>query len=122
MDQLLHELPRALDRHNRSQRDPARFRLRLAVNVGPVVSDALGVSGEAIILAARLVDAPGFKEAIAKSAANLGVIASPFVYEAVIRHGQDPTYSLVSVEVKEFRTTAWMKLFDTAPSSSSDAA
>ena len=47
---------------------------------------------------------------------NLGVIASPFVYEAVIRHGQDPSYvasySSVPVVVKESRTTAWMKLFD----------
>jgi hypothetical protein len=118
MDQLLQELPGAIDRHNRSQGEPASFQLRLAINVGPVVSDVLGVSGEAIIVAARLVEAPDFKSALAGSTANLGVIASPFVYEAVIRHSQDPEYSPVPVEVKESRTTAWMKLFN-APLSAS---
>lgn len=114
IDQLLTELPRALDLHNSVQREAARFKLRLALNVGPVVSD-MGVSGEAIILAARLVEAPHFKEAIAKSTASLGVIASPFVYETAIRHGADPwdvaSYVEVPVEVKESDTMAWMKLF-----------
>ena len=114
IDQLLNELPRALDLHNSIQREAAQFKLRLALNVGPVVSD-MGVSGEAIILAARLVEAPHFKEAIAKSTASLGVIASPFVYETVIRHGADPwdvaSYVEVPVEVKESDTMAWMKLF-----------
>ena len=57
------------------------------MNVGPVVSD-MGVSGEAIIVAARLVEAPQFKEAIAGSKASLGVIASPFVYETSSGTGQ----------------------------------
>lgn len=117
IDRLLKELPAALELHNSTQRESARFKLRLAVNVGPVVTDIAGVSGEAIIVAARLVEAPHFKEAIAGSAASLGVIASPFVYEAVIRHGRDRSYvasfSPVPVEVKESRTTAWMKLYDT---------
>ena len=119
IDQLFKELPAEIELHNSTQREPARFKLRLAVNVGPVVSD-MGVSGEAIIVAARLVEAPYFKEAIAASPASLGVIASPFVYETVIRHGTDPrdvaSYSEVPVEVKESDTTAWMKLFDARPS------
>jgi len=117
IDQLLQELPTALERHNRAQRESARFKLRSAVNVGPVVSDAMGVSGEAIIVAARLVEAPHFKEAIVESTANLGVIASPFVYETLIRHSADlqdaASYSQVSVEVKESDTMAWMKLVGT---------
>ncbi len=121
LDQLLSELPIALDRHNSTQRASVRFQLRFAVNVGPIVSDAMGVSGEAIIVVARLVEAPSFKEAMARSTAGLGVIASPFVYETVIRHSSNPSdvasYSQVSVEVKESSTTAWMKLFDApAPS------
>jgi hypothetical protein len=115
LDQLLNELPAALERHNSTQRESARFKLRLAVNVGPVVSDMGGVSGEAIIVAARLVDAPSFKHAFTDRNASLGVIASPFVYETVVRHGPDPRevagYSQVPVEVKESGTTAWMKLF-----------
>jgi Cyclic nucleotide-binding domain len=115
LGRLMKELPAALELYNSTQRESARFKLRLAVNVGPVVSD-MGVTGEAIIVAARLVEAPRFKAAIAGSTASMGVIASPFVYEAVIRHGTDPrevaSYSQVPVEVKESATTAWMKLFD----------
>jgi hypothetical protein len=116
MEQLLQELPGGLDRHNRSQRGPVQFQLRLAINVGPVVSDTAGVSGEAIIVAARLLEAPDFKEALANSTAHLGVIASPFVYETVVRHVQDSSYagsySQIPVKVKGFGTTAWMRLFD----------
>lgn len=115
LDRLLKELPAALERHNSTQRESAKFKLRLAVNVGPVVSHMGGVSGEAIIVAARLVDAPSFKQILAETNASMGVIASPFVYETVIRHGPDPhevaSYSQVPVEVKESDTTAWMKLF-----------
>jgi Cyclic nucleotide-binding domain len=81
---ILKAFPPALEQHNSSQRQSARFKLRVALNVGPVVSD-MGVSGEAIIVAARLLEALQFKEAIRKSTANLGVIASPFVYETAIR-------------------------------------
>lgn len=111
MERLLGELSAALRRHNSIQRQSARFQLRLAVNVGPVVSDAAGVTGETIIVAARLVEAPHFKIAIEGSTASLGVIASPFVYETVIRHDRDPGYTEVPVEVKESETTAWMRLF-----------
>jgi CRP-like cAMP-binding protein len=115
LDQLTKELPGALERHNGTQGESARFKLRLAVNVGPVVSHMGGVSGEAIIVAARLVEAPSFKRALAQSNASLGVIASPFVYETIIRHGSDlrevASYIQVPVEVKETSTTAWMKLF-----------
>jgi Cyclic nucleotide-binding domain len=111
MDRLLGELSAALGRHNGTHRESARFQLRLAVNVGPVVSDAAGVTGETIIVTARLVEAPHFKMTIEGSTASLGVIASPFVYETVIRHDRDPGYSEVPVEVKESETTAWMRLF-----------
>ena len=115
LDQLTKELPGALERHNGTQGESARFKLRLAVNVGPVVSHMGGVSGEAIIVAARLVEAPSFKRALARSNASLGVIASPFVYETIIRHGSDlrevASFIKVPVEVKETSTTAWMKLF-----------
>ena len=124
LDQLLKELPVALELHNSTQGESARFKLRLALNVGPVVSHMEGVSGEAIIVAARLVEAPDFKDALTASTASLGVIASPFVYETVVRHGSDPrevaSYSEVPVEVKETDTTAWMKLF-AAPESSPHA-
>lgn len=106
------ELPAALEEHNRVHRDPAQIQLRVAINVGPVITDTIGVSGEAIIVAARLVEAPLFKEAMTKAQASLGIIASTFIYDTVIRHDLGLTgYSQVQVDVKESRFLAWMKLF-----------
>jgi hypothetical protein len=109
--QALSEMSAALALHNSTQRESAQFKLRLALNVGPVVSD-VGVSGETIIVTARLVDAPDFKNALTRSSASLGLIVSPFIYETVIRHGADPrdaaAYSQVRVEVKESDTQAWI--------------
>jgi CRP-like cAMP-binding protein len=116
LEHLLAKLPSALKQHNVISRDSAQIQLRVAVNVGPIVSDRMGLSGEAIILAARLVDAPILKKAMARSGASLGVITSTFVYENVIRHGRDPidmaSYSHVRVKVKESRIPAWMTLID----------
>ena len=112
MAQFVKELPSALERHNGTHRASTRIQLRVAVCVGPVVSDTMGVSGDAIIASARLVDAPVFKAAIADSTAALGVIASSFVYETAIKPGPDPAgYSQVQVEVKEASMPAWIKLF-----------
>lgn len=117
--QLFKELPSYLDEHNSSHPKPAQIQLRLAVSVGPVTTDAMGASGEAIIIAARLVDAQVFKDAIAKNAAILGVITSTFVYESTIRHCEEPTslsaYSQVQVDVKELCIPAWIKLFYPPP-------
>jgi hypothetical protein len=57
------------------------------------------------------VDTPEFKKAVEESPASLGVIASPFVYETVIRHDRDPGYTQVPVEVKESEGNAWMRLY-----------
>lgn len=109
------ELPAALDEHNHAHRDPARIRLRVAINVGPVATDTMGVSGEAIIVTARLVEAPLFKEAMENNQASLGIIASGFIYETVIRHDLGLSgYSRVQVNVKESRFPAWMRLFGLA--------
>jgi hypothetical protein len=106
------ELPAALEEHNRAHRDSARIQLRVAIHVGPVATDTLGASGEAIIVTARMVEAPRFKEAMDKGRAHLGVIASTFIYDSVIRHDLGLTgYSQVQVDVKESRLQAWMKLF-----------
>ena len=115
------ELPAALEEHNRVCPDSARIQLRVAINVGPVTSDRMGVSGVAIIVAARLVEALVFKDAMNGSGASLGIIASPFIYNSVIRHGPFlEGYSKIPVQVKETRTAAWMKLFD-RPLSSGEA-
>jgi hypothetical protein len=114
MTRLLKELPAAIEEHNRSQHASARFQLRLAINVGPVFGDATSISGEAITVASRLLEAPDFKEAVADRAASLGIVISPFVYETFIRPGPDlnevASYIRVPVEVTGSSTTAWMKV------------
>ena len=89
IERLVGELPAALELHNNAFRKSTRFQLRVAVNVGPVFSDFRGMTGEAIVVVDRLVDAPALKEAIPASAASLGIITSPFVYENIIKHTDD---------------------------------
>jgi len=108
---LLKELLPALERHNSTHYDPACFQLRAAISVGPLVSDAMGPSGEAITTIARLVEAPLFKQAMDTSGASLGVIATTFVYETVIRHDRSLTgYRQLQVDVKTFNGLAWMNV------------
>jgi hypothetical protein len=109
-------LPTALRKHNRIYGATVRIQLRLAIDVGPVVSDGVGMSGESIVVATRLVDAPVLKEAIKDRRANLGVIVSRYVYESAIKHADDPMdsagYRQVRVAVNESTVPAWMRLID----------
>jgi vacuolar-type H+-ATPase subunit H len=107
------DLPAALEEHNRAYPDSARIQLRVAIHVGPVASGRMGISGQAIIITARLVEAPVLKQAMSESGASLGIVASAFIYESVLRHGPYlEGYSKISVPVKETSTAAWVKLFD----------
>lgn len=119
LERMHRDLPGELRVHNRTYGEPARMHLRVAINVGPVTSDSVGLSGHAIIRAARLLDAPALKEAMARSGASLGIIASEFVYDTVIRHAEgwtDPNqYVAVQATVKESSVPAWMQLIDAAP-------
>jgi CRP-like cAMP-binding protein len=114
MTRLLKELPSAIERHNRSHHEGANFQLQLAVNVGPVFGDADGLSGEAIVVAGLLLEAPHFKKAIVNSSARLGIIISPFIYETFIRPGEDlnevASYTQTPVEIRKSSTTAWMRV------------
>jgi hypothetical protein len=119
VERLHRELPGELAVHNRTYGEQARIQLRVAVNVGPVMADPLGMSGDAIIRTARLIEAATFKEAMASTGASLGIIASTFVYEVVIRNTGRwidlEEYSQVKVDVKESNMEAWMTLIDRAP-------
>jgi CRP-like cAMP-binding protein len=113
VQQLHKELPAAIEEHNHVCPDSARIRLRVAASVGPVTSDRMGVSGEAIIVAARLAEARPLKEAMNKTGASLGIIVSTFMYDATIKHGPyGEGYAQVQVDAKEERILAWMKLFN----------
>jgi hypothetical protein len=119
MEGIHRELPARVRAHNSTYTEPAHIRLRVAVNVGPVTTDPLGMSGEAIIRTARLVEAPALKTAMETSAHGLGIIVSEFVYETAVGHA-DPVvgadrYQRVEVTLKEFQSPAWMRLYDQSP-------
>jgi CRP-like cAMP-binding protein len=114
VDPLLGRLTHALRRHNHVYGPPCQIQLRAALHVGPVAYDAGGVTGRAVIDAARMLDAPALKSALAESGADLGFIASSHVYDTVVRYRagtvESGTYERVPVSVKETETTAWMLL------------
>jgi hypothetical protein len=117
IDCLLAGLTSELKRHNRIHSESVQFQLRVAVSVGPVTHDTLGPSGDVLVRTARMLEAELFKKALIDSGANLGVIASPFVYETAIRRSGggplDPAnYVLIPVNVKEFSIEAWMYLVE----------
>ncbi len=114
MHRLDQELPGRLRYHNHTYSDSLSIRLRVAVNVGPVMGDPLGMSGSAIIRTARMVDAAPLKRAMASTGVDLGIIVSPFVYETAIVHFGEmikgDQYKTVEIDVKETRAAAWMRL------------
>jgi CRP-like cAMP-binding protein len=111
-DPLPARLADSLAAHNSVADGPARIQLRVALHVGPVVSDPEGVSGESIIQAARILEAPVLKRELGQTGADLGIIVSSFVHETVIRHlpRSSRTYRRVRVKVKESSLVAWMSL------------
>jgi hypothetical protein len=118
---LISDLPdrlrRELRRRNELANELARIRLRTSVHVGEVCYDGSGIVGTAVNHVNRLIDAPMFKEALGRSTADLALIFSLEVYDAVVRFGDgliDPAdYQPVDVAVKETRTVAWMRVFGT---------
>ena len=119
VERVHRELPGRLRQHNRTYAESACIRLRIAVNVGPVVGDLLGMTGEAIIRTARLVEAPPLKEAMAATGVGLGIIVSAFVYETAVAQNSElidsDEYKMVDVILKEFSSQAWMRLVDLTP-------
>lgn len=119
VESINRELPGRLRRHNRTFGQPARIHLRVAVTVGPVTGDPLGMSGETIIRAARLVEAAVLKEAMAATGVGLGIMVSEFVHEIAIGPAADfidaAEYKKVEVSNKEFNGQAWMRLMDVSP-------
>ncbi|GAA2071291.1 cyclic nucleotide-binding domain-containing protein [Actinomadura alba] len=108
LDSLIPQFSAGMGRHNRQAGEAQRFQVRVAVHVGPVVADTLGVSGSALIQAARLLDSLELKRRLAAGGADLGLIVSASVYETVVGPAAD--FERVRVSAKETSTTAWMRL------------
>lgn len=113
-DPMLVSLGLRLRRHNHRATGAVRVQLRVAVNVGPVMPDPPGVSGSSIITTARLLDAGPLKERLAATGADLGVIASRFVYDSVIvpspGHVAAAEYERITCRVKESHLEGWIHL------------
>jgi hypothetical protein len=111
---LADQLRAELRRYNEVSSGVAQIRLRVSLHMGQVHFDGPGIVGTAVNHVNRLLDAPLFKNALNASPAQLGLIVSPEVFNAVIRRGEgliDPDeYLPVEVQVKETRTTAWMRI------------
>ena len=119
MEGIHRELPALLRTHNSTYTEPSRIRLRIAVNVGPVTTDHIGMSGDAIIRTARLVEAPALKAAMETTGHGLGIIVSDFVYETAVGHADQvidaDQYQRAEVSLKEFQGQAWMRLCNLSP-------
>ncbi|HLN71575.1 MAG TPA: hypothetical protein VK280_30430, partial [Streptosporangiaceae bacterium] len=110
-------LAAALGRHNRQVSAATRICLRVAIHVGPVMTDSEGVSGHAINQAARLVEAAPLKRQIAETGADLGLATSEFVYDTVISQSREPAelarYQKIRFRAKGSKAVAWMYLSGT---------
>ena len=114
VDPLVQELADRLRQYNRRASDVVRIQLRAALHIGPVGKDAEGLTGQAVIAAARIVDAPVIKQRLAAEQADLIFAASDYVYDHVVRSCDgrvDPAaFEHVECQVKESRVSAWVHL------------
>jgi tetratricopeptide (TPR) repeat protein len=107
------ELSAALRAHNEAHAAPSRIRVRVVVHAGEVHRDSHGVTGAAINVAFRLLEAGELKQALRQSPGPLALIASGWFFEEVIRHSpaSDPdAYRQARVSVKETTELAWISL------------
>ena len=112
VDPLIPELAERLRQYNRRASEVVQIQLRAALHVGPVGKDAKGLIGQAVIGAARIIDAPVIKDRLAEARADLIFAVSDYVYEHVVRHGagrvDSGAFEHVAVQVKDSRVSAWI--------------
>jgi len=114
VDPLIPELAARLRQYNRRASEVVLIQLRAALHVGPVGKDAEGLTGQAVIFTARILDAPVVKERLADARADLIFAVSDYVYDHVVRHGagrvDSGAFEHVAGQVKESRVSAWIHL------------
>ncbi|MFD0855645.1 hypothetical protein ACFQ07_25615 [Actinomadura adrarensis] len=96
----------ALRSHNKYSVPEAQIRLRIALNAGSIESDAHGLVGHVVNHAARLVDAPAFKQELNRSSAPLGLVVSDRFFDEEIKENSGPVdpddFRRIEIDVKEF--------------------
>ncbi len=119
VDPLIGELASRLRQYNRRASDVVRIQLRAALHVGPVGRDTEGLTGQAIITTARILDAQPLRDRLAAQQADLGFAASDYVYEHVVRNRPgrtDPTtFEHIQCQVKQIQVSAWVHLAGPPP-------
>ncbi|HEX5289713.1 MAG TPA: FxSxx-COOH system tetratricopeptide repeat protein, partial [Streptosporangiaceae bacterium] len=114
VDPLAAELADRLRQYNRRASEVVRIQLRVALHVGPVGKDHEGLTGQAVITTARILDAPVIKARMAAEQADLTFAVSDYVYEHVVRScgGRvDPVlFEHMECQVKESHVSAWVRL------------
>ena len=94
---------------------PRVLRLRAVIHAGEVHYDEKGPFGEDLDVAFRLLDAPRFKAHLKSATVPLALVASDYIYQAIIRHGyegivEDEFLPLVTVNVGFQRRKGWVQL------------
>ena len=88
--------------------------MRVALDMGAVVSDDIGVSGQVIINTKRLLDSPILKRAVGDSDVPLGLVVSESVFQYAVRHARhvtDPAaYKKIRVRDRDISLVAWMSM------------
>lgn len=110
------ELDTLLTDHNEEHSEQNRIRLRVAMHIGPVTSDAgFGPGGQALIDVSRLLDSEPVRTALTQArAANLALIVSDAVFRQVVvteLDGIRPAQFrrvLVDLPAKQFRQDAYI--------------
>ncbi|HEU5392095.1 MAG TPA: FxSxx-COOH system tetratricopeptide repeat protein [Streptosporangiaceae bacterium] len=119
VDPLAAELADRLRQYNRRASEVVRIQLRVALHVGPVGKDREGLTGQAVITTARILDAPVIKARMAAEQADLTFAVSDYVYEHVVRScgGRvDPVlFEHMECQVKESHVSAWVRLAGPVP-------
>jgi hypothetical protein len=93
---------------------PRVLRLRAVLHAGEVHYDEKGPFGEDLDVAFRLLDAPRFKAHLKNATAPLALVASDYIYQAIIRHGyagilEKEFVQLVTVTVGCQRRKGWVQ-------------
>lgn len=116
LTRLIPALVGLLDQYNDgiSPADQSRvLRLRAVLHAGEVHHDGNGPFGEDLDVAFRLLDAPRLKEHFRKATVPLALVASEYIYRAIIRQGydgiaDDEFFQIVSVNVGDQRQKGWV--------------
>jgi hypothetical protein len=114
LNALATDLAARLDDRNSGQPERRRLQLRIALHAGELLQDQQSYVGQALDLTLRLLDASDVFAAFRVTGADLVVVVSDPVYQAVIATGLagvDPSsYRPVQVDALQTRVVAWVHL------------